>query len=90
MKTKKYFKKYKELWDGIQNKIENINDGECNSVEWKYGKGFNKIKFDTDVDSPWNKPLKLHLLAAIIVRCIFEEDSNFYPQVYLDECLCVL
>ena len=89
MKTKKYLKKYKELSDGIQNKIENINDGECNSVEWKYGKGFKKIKFDTDVDSPWNKPLKLHLL-VIIVRCIFEEDSNFYPQFYLDECLCAL
>ena len=87
--NKEIFKKYKELWDGIQNKIESINDGECNFVDWKYGKGFRKIKFDTDVDSPWNKPLKLHLL-AIIVRCIFEEDSNFYPHVYSDECLCEL
>ena len=37
--TKKYkkvlksIKKYTELWDEIKKKIENKNDGECNSVE---------------------------------------------------------
>ena len=45
-----------------------------------------KIKFGTDDNLPLNKPLKLHLL-TIIVRCIFEEDSKFYPQHYLDDCL---
>ena len=45
-----------------------------------------KIKFDTDDNLPLNKPLKLHML-TIIVRSVFEEDSKFYPQVYLDECL---
>ena len=29
--NKETLKKYEELWDGIKNKIENINDG-----EWKY------------------------------------------------------
>ena len=45
-----------------------------------------KIKFGTDDNLPLNKPLKLRLL-TIIVRCIFEEDSKFYPQHYLDDCL---
>ena len=45
-----------------------------------------KIKFNTDDNLPLNKPLKLHLL-TIIVRCIFEEDSKFYPQLFLDDCL---
>ena len=45
-----------------------------------------KIKFDTDDYFPLNKPLKLHLLRKI-VRCIFEEDGKFYPQLYLDDCL---
>ena len=45
-----------------------------------------KIKFNTDNSLPLNKPLKLHLL-TIIVRRIFEEDSKFYPQPYLDDCL---
>ena len=45
-----------------------------------------KIKFDIDDNLPLNKPLKLHLL-TIIVRCIFEEDGKFYPQLSLDDCL---
>ena len=45
-----------------------------------------KIKFNTNDNLPLNEPLKLHLL-TIIVRCIFKEDSKFYPQFYLDDCL---
>ena len=44
-----------------------------------------KIKFNTD-NVPINKPLKMHLL-TITVRCIFEEDGQFYPQLYLYDCL---
>ena len=29
--------------------------------------------------------LRLHML-TIIIRSIFEEDSKYYPQVFLDEC----
>ena len=70
-----------DLWDGIKNKIENINDGEC-----KYSKDFTKIKFDTDDDLLSNKPLNLHML-TIIVRSVFEDEGKFYLQVYLDGCL---
>ena len=52
----------------------------------EYGKDFIKIQFNTDDNLPLNKPVKLHLL-TIIVRCIFEEDGKFYPQLYLDDCL---
>ena len=41
--NKEVLKKYKELWDGMKSKF---ND------EWKYGKDFVKIKFDTDDDLP--------------------------------------
>ena len=75
-------KKYTDFWDGIKNKIEKING----SKKGEYGKDFMKIKFNTDDNLPLNKPLKLQLL-TIIVRCIFEEDSKFYPQLYLDDCL---
>ena len=33
-----------------------MNGGVCNSVEFKYGKDFRKIKFDTDDDLSLNKP----------------------------------
>ena len=80
--NKEVLKKYTELWDGIKNEIETINGGK----KGEYGKDFMKIKFNTDDNLPLNKPLKLHLL-TIIVRCIFEEDGKFYPQLYLDACL---
>ena len=75
-------KKYIELWDGIKNQIETANGGK----KGEYGKNFMEIKFNTDDNLQLNKPLKMHLL-AIIVRCIFEEDGKFYPQLYLDACL---
>ena len=50
--NKEIFKKYGELWDGIKNKIEPINDGK----KCKYDKDFMKIKFDTYDDLPLNKP----------------------------------
>ena len=76
--NKKVLKKHAELWDGIKNKIKNINDG-----EWKYGKDLTKIKLDTNDDLPLNKPLNLHIV-TIIVRSVFEDEGKFYPQVYLD------
>ena len=80
--NKEVLKKYTELWNGIKNEIETINGGK----KGEYGKDFMKIKFNADNNLSLNKPLKLHLL-TIIVRCIFEEDGKFYPQLYLDDCL---
>ena len=79
--NKEVLRKYKELWNGIKNKIENINDGEC-----KYGKDFTKMKFFTNDDLPLSKQLTLQML-VIIIRSVFEDKGKFYPQVYLDECL---
>ena len=74
-------KKYAELWDGIKNLIERVNDklGE-------YGKDFMKIKFNSDDKLPLNKTLKLHNL-TVVARSVFQEDNKYYPQVFLDECL---
>ena len=79
--NKEVLEKYTEVWDGIKNEIETINGGK----KGEYDKDFIKIKFNSDNNLPLDKPLKLHLL-AIIVRCVFEEDSKFYSQLYLDEC----
>ena len=45
-----------------------------------------KIKFNSDDDLPLNKHLKFMNL-TMIVRTVFEEDSKYYPQIFLDECL---
>ena len=44
------------------------------------------IKFNSDDKLPLNRLLKLHML-KLVVRYVFEEDSKYYPHIYLDECL---
>ena len=83
-------KKCNEFWDGIKNEMEAINGGKTS--KWssaEYDKDFMKIKFNSDNNLPLNKALKLHNI-IIVIRSVFEEHGKFYPQVYLDECLCEL
>ena len=83
-KNKEVLTKYIELWDGIKNLIEKIND-----KPGEYGKDFMEIKFNLDDNLPLNKTLRLHNL-AIIVRSVFQEQTKGYPLAFLDECLCEL
>ena len=80
--NKGLLKKYTDFWDGIKSKIKTINGVKEND----YGKDYMKIKFNSDDDSPLNKPWKFHAV-AIIIRSVFEEDGKFYPQLYLDNYL---
>ena len=45
-----------------------------------------KTKFISDDDLPLNKPLKFHSM-IIVIRSVFKEDGNLYPQVFLDDTL---
>ena len=45
-----------------------------------------KIKFNSDDDLPLNKQLKFINL-IIIVGSVFEEDGEYYPQIFLEERL---
>ena len=45
-----------------------------------------RIKFNSDDDLPLNKPLKFDNM-TIIIRTVFEEDGQLYPQVFLDDIL---
>ena len=70
--NKEVLKKYNELWDGIKDDIETINDGKVG----EYDKDFIKNKFDTDDDLPLNKPLKIPTM-TIVVRYILKMNVNF-------------
>ena len=59
------------MWDGIKNSIEKINN-----KSGEYGKGFIKIKFNSDDSLPLNKILKLHNI-TIIVGSVFEENDKY-------------
>ena len=45
-----------------------------------------KIKFNSDDNISLNKQLYFPTITTII-RCIFEKDGKYYPQIFLDECL---
>ena len=79
--NKELLKKYNDVFNGIRDKIKEINNNECD-----YEKDYMKIKFNSDDDLPLNKPLKFHLM-TITIRSIFEEDGELYPQVFLDDTL---
>ena len=66
-KNKKVLKKYPELWDGIKNLIERIDN-----KSGEYGKDYMKRRILSDDSLPLSKPLKFHNL-TIIVR-----STNFF------------
>ena len=74
--NKELLKKCKNVWNGIKNKIKEINISGCD-----YGKDYMKIKLNSDDDLPLNKPIKVHAM-TIIIRSVFEEDGKLYPQVF--------
>ena len=80
-KNKELLEKYNNVWNGIKNKIEAVNSGECD-----FEKDYMKIKFNSDDNLPLNKPLKFHNM-TITIRSVFEEDGKLYPQLFLDDTL---
>ena len=74
-------KKYNDVFDGIRDKIKEINSDECD-----YEKDYMKIKFNSDDNLPLNKPLNFHNM-TIIIKSDFKEDGNLYPQIFLDDTL---
>ena len=76
MKIKELLKKYNDVWNGIKNKIKEVNSDKCD-----YEKDYMKIKLNSNDNLPLNKPLKFHLM-TIIISCIFSEGNKFYPQLF--------
>ena len=71
---------YTDVWNGSKTKA--INGGK----EDDYRKDYTKIKFNSDAELPLSKLLTFHAM-TIIIRSVFEEDDQLYPQVFLDDSL---
>ena len=80
-KNKELLKNYNDVFNGIRDKIKEINNNVCD-----YEKDYTKIKFNSDDDVALNKSLKFRLM-TITIRHVFEEDGQFYLQVFLDDTL---
>ena len=48
--------------------------------------GFDKIRFNSDIDLPLGTLIQFKML-NIIIRCIIKKDGKYYPEIYLDECI---
>ena len=76
--------KYQEVFDGIKEIIKRINDY---SQPTKYDDNYMKNKFNTDDNIPLNKIIYFPTM-TIIIRTVTQKDGTYYPQLFLDECLC--
>ena len=74
--NKELLKKYNDVFNGIRDKIKEINSNECD-----YEKDYMKIKFNSDDDLPLNKALKFHNI-AMTIRSVFKEDGKLYLKVF--------
>ena len=80
--NKEDIKKYKELWSEIRDLIRSVNK---NSDD--YDEKYMENKFNSDDELPLNKTIEIPTM-TIVVRAVFHENNKYYPQVFLDECLC--
>ena len=74
-------KKYEELWSKIKDLIKSITKN-SNDYEEKYM----NIKFNSVDELPLNKTIEIPTI-TIVGRAVFHENSKYYPQVFLGECL---
>ena len=81
-KNKEVLENYTKLWDEIKDQMELISG----KIPIKYEKDFMKIRFESDNDLPLGKILSIGV-CIITVGSVFQEDNEYYPQVYLHECL---
>ena len=77
------------VWRSIENKIED----KINPIPNVYSdiikiKDYGKFRFNSDIDLPLGTSIEFRSL-VINVSCVIEKDNEYYPEVYLDECLYV-
>ena len=73
------------VWGSIENKIipnPNINP---NNIEIE---DYDKFRFNSDIDLPLDTIIEFRSL-VINFSCVIEKDNEYYPEIYLDECLYV-
>ena len=66
------------IWRSIENKINPYLNIKI--------KDYDKFRFFSDVDLPLNTIIEYRSL-LINVSCVIEKNNEYYPEIYLDECL---
>ena len=77
-----------KVWGSIENKIEDISNPYPEHYPNIKIKDYNKFRFNSDIDLPLDTLIEFRSL-VINVSCVIEKDNEYYPEIYLDECLYV-
>ena len=86
--------KYLVIASIVRNKnIISVLDMVWASIEDKINPGikikdYNKFRFNSDIDLPLNTIIEFRSL-VINISCVIKKDNEYYPEIYLDECLYV-
>ena len=84
--------KYLVVDSSVRNKnIISVLDMVWASIEDKINPGikikdYDKFRFSSDIDLPLNTIIEFHSL-LINISCVIEKDNEYFPEIYLDECL---
>ena len=84
--------KYLVIASSVRNKkIISVLDMVWASIEDKINPGIKikdyiKFRFNSDIDLPLNTIIEFRSL-VINITCVIEKDNEYYPEIYLDECL---
>ena len=86
--------KYLVVASSVRNKnIISVLDMVWASIEDKINPGikikdYDKFRFNSDIDLPLSMIIAFRSL-VINISCVIEKDNEYYPEIYLDECLYV-
>ena len=76
------------IWGSIENKIEDIINPYPEHYPNIKIKDYDKFRFNSDIDLSLNTIIEFRSL-VINVSCVIEKDNEYYPEIYLDECLYI-
>ena len=73
------------VWGSIKNKINPKPNIYPNDIEIK---DYDKFRLSSDIDLPLDTLIEFRSL-VINVSYVIEKDNEYYPEIYLDECLYI-
>ena len=76
------------LWGSIENKIEDKIYAIPNNYPSIKIKDYYKFRLNSDSNLPLDTLIEFRSI-IINVSCVIEKDNEYYPEIYLDECLYV-
>ena len=86
--------KYLVVASSVRNKnIISVLDMVWASIENEINPGikikdYNEFRFNSDIDLPLNTIIEFRPL-VINISCVIEKNNEYYPEIYLDECLYI-